>query len=162
VQADRRATPLLPRILSGLALLLVALVILVNLPNLASKTTALLVIPYAATGYVQRQEDLLGAEVPALKFTADNTGPDELVAWVSDDYQGRKINVRYWLYPRPVWLGDNLQQAAGQQAKVILVLKSCPAACSTAESTAPLLDGYRLSQQFAVRDNVVNVLTRIG
>jgi hypothetical protein len=165
VQVDPRATlpPLLPKILSGLALLLVALVIVLNLPGLASKTTALVAIPYADTSYIQREEDLLGAEVPALKFTADNTGPGELVAWVSADYQSRKINVRYWLYPRPVWLSDNLQQAATQKARVILALKSCPATCTTAEIAAPLnLDGYRVTRQFAVRDNVVSVLTRVG
>lgn len=163
MQSNRYASPALAKILTRLGLALVVIAILINLPNLTGKMVTLLAIPYADTGYIQREVDLLGAEVAALKFAAETTGMDKTVAWVSDDYEAREVYVRYWLYPRQIWLGDNLQEAAGQTAGVILVLKKCLAECTPAEITEPVtLNGYRLDRQFMVREDIVSVLTRVA
>ena len=161
-QTNRPPSSPFARLLAGLGLLLVAISLLFYLPDFVSKMTVLAAIPYAGTPYNQRQEDILGVEVTALKFAADTTGTDMLAAWVSDDYQARETYVRYWLYPRRIWLGDNLEQAAGEQAGVILVLKKCPSVCTPAEITGAVgVPGYRLARQFTVREETVSVLTRV-
>ena len=160
-KSDRHLSQLSTRILAGVSLLLVIIVILVNLPTLLSKSTVLLAIPYSDTSYVQREVDVFGAEIEALKFVADNTPTDITAAWVSDDYQARDVYVRYWLYPRRIWLSDHLQGAAGQNAGVILVLKQCAADCTAAEIAEPVTQsGYSLFRQFALRENIVTVLIK--
>lgn len=162
--AERRSPRKLPKILGWLSLALMAAVILFNLGNLLDKALVLVGIPYAGVDYRQRQNDVLGVTTEGLQWVSDNIETDKTTAWVSQDYVGRQPNVYYWLYPRKIWLGSELQQAASQSIDIILVLNSCdsPGCLAAGTGVAPDFTGYGLLRQFRHGNEMLSVLSRVN